>query len=445
MNKTFLHVRNFLNFDLTFIKRELPSIVFILIALVSGLIFMKNTGTLVGPDVHSAHYKAALATATGQVFKSPIDVEYSKRHVIQGNEKYFYSGGKECVKTALVSDLINSPLQSDGKSECVRKHDKHLSSDKTVETGAILQYPFFAYIPQGAALAIGMKTGMEPVYAQTLARLFNLLTYIIIVVMSIRLLARGKWLAVLLASLPPSIFLASSLSADSLNIAWNFLFVSYLIRLYTQKKPVSTKQILIMGVLGVGLFVLKVAYAPLLLLILALRGKIKSIYTGWALFLVTFIVGSLLYIIWSSNWLSLNATVDVGANMRTILHNSPEFIGGIAVNVIHAPVILLEMKEPMYTFIAMAVILLIVHSMRGIKSVSPVRLFDFVYLYRLQILSVLAAVTVLAVTYAALLLTWTDIAKYGFMNIQGFQGRYVLPILPLLLVFYYIPQKNTKK
>lgn len=438
-------IQNILNFDLRYIKKELPSIVFIFVALLMGFLFIKNTGTLVGPDTYPAHYKASLAVATGQVFKHPTEVGYGRIHHIQGNEKYFSSGGKVCTEDTLVHLLVKTPLQPDKKSGCVRAHDKNLSSNKTVDTPAILQYPFISYMPQGIGLAIGMNIGMEPVDGQNLARLFNLITYILIVVVSIRLTTKGKWLIVLLASLPMSLFLASSLSADSLNIAWGFLFVSYIVHLFNRDKKIKRKQVIILASLSITLFLLKVAYAPLALLILALSNNVIPRRLRWLLFTFVATVGALLYLVWSSNWSSLNSQTDMGIQMSMILQHIPNFIVGIIINILYVPMQILQLNDSIFTFAAMIVILMLTHSISRTKIASPNNLFDFIYLYRLQILGLLVVFASLAVTYAALLLTWSDIAKYGWINIQGFQIRYVLPLLPLLLFAYYLPQDLRKK
>lgn len=442
----FRSVLNYLNIDLKFIKRELPSIVFILFSIFLGLLYIKNIGNLIGPDIHSAHYKASLATATGQVFKSPINIEYGKRHLIEGEGRYFQSGGKDCIGGAFVSIIIKNPIKTDGMSGCVRNHDKGLKEDVGV-TDAILQYPFVAYIPQALGLWIGMSLDLEPVNAQTLARIFNLIVYILIICISIQLLPkRGRWLAVFLASLPPSLFLASSMSADGLNIAWSFLFISYVINLHIKGVCATRRQYLILFLLGVTLFLLKVAYVPIVLLIMGLAGRVMPFRRSLTLLLTTVVIGSILYIGWSTNWGSLNAVVDTSDNMKIMLSNLPKVFVGVMANVLLVPTIIFRLDDGMYVFLLIIAILISLALIRDVKHPKVDRLFDFVAIYKLQILAILAAIMSISMTYAALLLTWTDIGAHGFMDIQGFQGRYVLPLLPLLLTLTCLPEsRKTKK
>lgn len=426
-----------LNFDLTGVKNELPVIVFVVVALLTGAVFIKGIGSFVGPDMYGAHYRASLAVATGQIFDKPEAVEHSKRHFIEGEQKYFQSGGLGCIDNLLVSQVLEKDVfVSDERRACIREHDKNLSDDKQVEVGATIQYPIVAYIPQASGLALGMAINMEPVDAQILARLANLVVYIILVAIAIKLVQRGKWLFVVLGLLPTSLFLASSLSADALNIAWLFLFVAYVSRLYSQRNAISTKQTILLVSLGLSIFALKIAYVPILFIILALGNRIMSTKKSWIIVLSVLLVGSAAYTIWSTGWGSMNALVDVRMNVKLLLLDFPASIVSVILNTIQSPLLLLEMREPKYFFFAGFILALIVIQNRDIQLSNPDRLFDFIRAYKLQLLAVISALATVALTYVALLVTWTDVGVFGYLNIQGFQGRYLLPLLPLLIVFY---------
>ncbi len=431
--------------DITPVIRNLPIILFVVVALVAGSIFIKNRGSFSGPDLYGAHYRASLAAATGQMFSEPVTKGTRQISYITGNEKYFESGQK-CVQNKLVSSALISPLGSDYGRGCIRGHDKTLSSDKNVTVPVILQYPAIGYIPQATGLGVGMAANLEPITAQTLARYLNLFTYIVLVVASIVLIPRGKWLIALLGVLPTSLYLASSLSADAMNIAWNMLFVAYVLRLYMQRERMTRWQVATVAVLGFGLFMLKVAYVPLLLLVLALGKEVISNRSKWLLFASVLLSGTFAYMVWSAKWGSMNASVDVANNFSAIIHNLDSTIVSVIVNVLYTPLRLFDIHEStIYLCAAILVGALVLTHLRTTKQTPIKTLGGFIRRYQTQLLALLAAVASLGLTYAALLLTWTDVSVYGFMNIQGFQGRYVLPLLPLLLVFYFIPQKNSKK
>ena len=410
--------------------------VFILFALIVGVVFINSKGPFTGPDMYGAHYKAALAVATGQGLSHEPD---GNLRVIKGNEDFFKSGGQECTDVTIVATQLINPLNSDDKDLCIRQHDEKLTSAQ-VATKAIIAYPPLGYLPQALGLFVAMNGDMEPIAGQTLARLINLFVYIILISLSIRLIPVGKWLFVALGLLPTSLFLASSLSPDSLNIAWSFLFVGFIVRLMHVEKKVGKRDMGIIAFLGVGLFMLKVAYAPLLLLVLGLPNRVMRPKVRWILFAVIATVGASAYLLWSAYYGSIVSSVDIGANADNIRGNLIAALSGILINILFTPYRIFETNQTIYVFLAVALCWMIITRIKGTKLVKAASTLELYEQYKIQFFAILAAVVSLGVTYSALLLTWTDVTEYGFIDIQGFQGRYTLPILPLLILFYYLPQ-----
>lgn len=441
----------FINFDMTFLRKNLPLIVFVTIALIGGMVFIKNIGAFAGSDLRGAHYPAALALATGQSFNEPWDQSEKypgadgKRHTIVGREDYFLSSVGICEKPGITDSIITKPLEPDYLYDCQKKVDDTLSSSRNTEVEAIIQYPPVNYIPQAAALRIGMDNDMDAADAQRLARVFNLFVYVVMIAAAIRLAPRGKWLLVILGLLPTSLFLASSLSCDGLNIAWCFLFVAFVARLYVQKTKITKKQLAALIILGFGLFVLKVAYTPLLLLILSLRKRVLPPVFKWTLFSGIFITGCITYLVWSSNWSSLNAAADLPVNTDIVLNNLPQAAIGILINIFSMPMELFEIKHSMYLGLTLAIFAGVLFSLRNVQPLRVNKFLDFVSAYRLILLGIAAAVISVGLTYAALLVTWTEIPRFGYIDIKGFQGRYVLPLLPLIILVYYLPQRIVRK
>lgn len=194
------------------------------------------------------------------------------------------------------------------------------------------------------------------------------------------------------------------------------------------------------------LALLKVAYKQLdlllLILVLILDKRIISNKHRWLLFAGTTTIGVIIYAIWSANWSSLNSIVDTGTQSNLIVHNLPKFATGIIVNVLYAPFLILKINELGYLLVYGALIFILSRNIRDKQVVVPNKVIDILIYYKIQIIGVLVWAASLAMTYAALLLTWTDISKYGWFGIQGFQERYLLPLLPLLILIYYLPQSS---
>lgn len=423
----------------------LPILAFAFVAGLIGFLFICNIGPQAGPDMQDMHYKSSLSVATGQIFKK-VD-QTSQRQMIEGPERWMMSGTNCGIKNDLVSNLTLQPLSRDKLYACQKAGDAKLSDEKVVEVGARTQYMLFGWLPQAAGLAMGMSLGLEPVDAQNLGRVLNLLVYITVISMAIILVPRGKWLVAAISVLPTSLFLASSLSSDALNIAWATLFICYVFRLYTQKTRLRKRQLVIVCTLGLGLFLLKVAYVPLLLLVFALKKQVATRKQQLAIVGGTTLVGVLVYLVWSSNWSATAALVDVQSNKEFILANPLKAMIGVALNTFYLfniphSIVQTQIEN---AYIALILITFIVAYLYTAKPAKPKNARDFWDYYGVVVMCLIAAVATIALTYSALLLTWTNTRADGFMLIAGFQGRYVLPLLPLLVSFLFITEKTQRR
>lgn len=116
-------------------------------------------------------------------------------------------------------------------------------------------------------MAIGTQLNTPPLVLLYLGRLFNLFAWIILVYWSIRLLPFNQWLFVLLALLPMSIFQAASLSADTTTNGLSFLLTSVFLRYsFDDQAQLHRQQIFWIAVLAVLITLCKNVYTPILCL-----------------------------------------------------------------------------------------------------------------------------------------------------------------------------------
>jgi uncharacterized membrane protein len=112
-------------------------------------------------------------------------------------------------------------------------------------------YAPIAYLPQAIGMAIGTYFQTPPLVLLYLGRLLNLFAWSILVYWSITLLPFNKWLFVLLALLPMSIFQAASLSADTTTNGLSFLLTSVFLRYsFDDQAQLHRQQIFWIAVLG---------------------------------------------------------------------------------------------------------------------------------------------------------------------------------------------------
>ncbi len=156
-------------------------------------------------------------------------------------------------------------------------------------------YSALLYLPQASGIFIGKQFGANPFWLIYLGRLANLLIFIILVYYAIKIVPVKKWLFVLLATLPMSFIVHSSLSADVLVNSISYLFIAIVLNLtYSNNiKQVSYKHVLVIITLSVLIGLAKLVYVPvLLLLVLIPSGKFKGTKVKIAILTVAIIAGT---------------------------------------------------------------------------------------------------------------------------------------------------------
>ena len=136
-------------------------------------------------------------------------------------------------------------------------------------------YPALLYLPQALSIYTGKQLGANPFWLLYIGRLTNLLIFIISVYYAIKIMPFKKWLFVLLPSLPMSIIVNSSLSADVIVNSVAFLMIAFIMNLAFDEKvqQISYKQILIILLLSVLIGMAKLVYVPLLFLLVLIPSK----------------------------------------------------------------------------------------------------------------------------------------------------------------------------
>lgn len=445
-----------------FFKKYWIQIIFAVIALAWGGLLVRNVGSFVGVDM-DMHYYSSYAIATGQAFNRNTSVKVSTDDVIHASNTVSTAGLISPTNSIILQSkwqlapygMCGHPSPSSDSNRVVFSHDPQYhkiceavnvpNSTKMEKVNYRPQYPPLNWLPSAAGLKVGMILNKSPATSRQIARLFNLITYIALFVIAIGFIPsrRAKIALAAIGLFPLSVSLASQMAADALNIAWCALFVAYIIKLYTNRINIKKRQVALLAGLGLGLFWLKVAYAPLWLLIFALPRRCLNIRKKSILFASVAILGVGLYLVWSHFY---GSTLYMSYSMNNgdlILHHLPQAVALIAVSAATLPfsdLVYNGLVLPSYLLILIAVAAMIFITRQ--RLVQPKSFTDFIRRYRLVILTVLALFLSLSMTFAALLLSWTNIYKDGFTAIPGFQPRYVLPLLPLFCVIFFLPTRQ---
>lgn len=301
----------------------------------------------------------------------------------------------------------------------------------TVFSGAAAYSPL-AYAPQVVAIRVGRLFGAGPLALFYLARLANGVAALALLFLALRLLPAGRELAGFGALLPMAVSLYASVSADALVIASAFLFIALVLnRIVTDRWTTGDTA----GALACALVfcTLKPTYAPLLLLgfaqVFFTRARAAAVWRHAAILVLTLVATALWLRYAAPAIVSVKADSSLAGQLAHILHRPAQYL----MTVLHTlywhafyyrelvgVLGWLSVSLPSLAYLLPAPALLLA---LGSESHAPTRQGVALLLH---CCAVGAGCVVLVMT--ALYLYWTPV---GHETVEGVQGRYFLPLLPL--------------
>lgn len=298
--------------------------------------------------------------------------------------------------------------------------------------------------------ALGIRVGAifecPPLGLFYLGRLFNLLSWVALTYLAIRLTPVFRWTLVALALTPMSVYLAASLSADGFTNASCFLFIAYVFRLsYSNPdKVLQRNQYWILFLLSLPVTFSKFVYMSLVgLFWLIPATRFPSKKNRWLLFFLLAFVNLTIFswwtylrgkygfrapfpdVSWEAQWTfiksdPLNFLEILGRTWLTFAKDYwMSFIGNLG---------WLETTLPDKAYLLFLVIFLLLWVGDREPSWKP-RAADRGWSLASFILGIL-------LIFLAQYLTWTPV---GSPLIDGVQGRYFIPLSPLPFLAFYPP------
>ena len=335
-------------------------------------------------------------------------------------------------KPEKIFSLLNLPLESHNK---IFVHFPNTSL-----------YSPIPYLPQATGIALGKIIGFSPITLMYMGRICNLLVWVLLGYLSIKVTPIFKWLFFLLALTPMSLFQAASLSADGVTNSLSFLLIAiFLNHGLVESKQVNKIGIFIIILLSILLSLAKQAYLPLALLFLIIPPKKLGMKRYFTIFALLLLLCLLAVIAWSfitkEMYIPLQPNVSPSKQLVIILNNPlnffalifdtfilkiatyiKEFIGTLG---------WLDTELPKLYIFSYAFVLLFV-AMASKKK-------DIVISYKQKMVILITLILNVIFLYALMYLSWTSV---GGNIIEGIQGRYFIPIAPLVFLLLYNQQIN---
>jgi len=288
--------------------------------------------------------------------------------------------------------------------------------------------------------------GATPLLLFILTRLVGFASALALTFLAIRVMPSHRYALAALALLPPIVYSRSTVDADPLTNALAFLFIACALRAMIGSGLLKARQLVGLAVLALVVAQCKSAYLLLPFIALAIpaaRYSNKTSYWAWtAALILPGVLGSFGWMLLVKhslfaagvNYTTWSGQVDPDAQIHLILQHPLDYLAillrklflttffpRVAVEIagLFGPPVLLA-PATVLILIALFVLAVLADPTKGV-----------VYPKRLRWLAPAIVAVSLVFTLTLLYVQWTG---FGKDTIDGFQGRYLFPLLPVLLV-----------
>jgi uncharacterized membrane protein len=409
-----------------------PEKIFLLVGFFFGIVFIVLTPPFQVADESSHFLKAyenselknfGINGTDGDFLPASLSVTISQ---VQDRIPFHYEKKYDIEKTFT---LINFPLNPSSRQF----------------TQVMGFYPPSAYLPQIVAISLGKLLNWSPLALMYLGRLFNFCVWLILIYLTIRITPVGKWVFLVLALTPMSLFQAASLSQDAFINGIAFLLIGFLLFLAfdKNKKNVTVSDMLILIAFLVILSLSKQVYSSIgLLFFLVPLNKFKN--TKDFILKFSILIGTIIIInaFWQYLTKDLLRSVVIGYGFN--LESQLSFIIHNPINFFFTILNTLYVNKHFY-----------LNSFIGILGWLDTGLPDYIYILGLGLLIFISVVdneddkhlplrqkgiicliifTSILGIFTGMYLIWNST---GANIVNGVSGRYFIPISPLLFLLLY--------
>ena len=307
------------------------------------------------------------------------------------------------------------------------------------ETAAV--YSFVQYVPQATGIAIARLFTNNAYIITYAGRFLNMIVAIAILYFAIKIIPFGKKMLLIPAMIPIAIEGFTSLSPDAITISMAFLYIAYILHLAFDKKveKIKSKDKIALLIMSIIIALCKIVYIPLVgLLLIIPKEKFKDNKNKIINFIVIAGIAVVINLIWlaiSSRYLSTFREGDSKIQVLLALQNPIQFIQQFlyTLNINSGNYILSLFGADLGWGELVKINTIVPYCLLGIyvfTAITDNKLKNRFEVYQIVWIS-LVVLAIIALVFASLYVQWTTI---GNESIIGVQGRYFLPIIPLIML-----------
>lgn len=421
-------------------------VIFLVVAIPATIGFISIVPPAWGLD-EQVHIARVYQVSQGDLYPNPIGGEGRFGGMIPKNLEALISYGH------FESNTTDRNKQYFERRDISNEQINNRLESMSMDERNMVQYDFgptgpytpIVYSPAAIGMKIGDMLNLSVGQSISLAKIFQATMFIALCYFAIRNLAmsKSKWLILLIALLPASIYQAATINADAFTIAVSLLFFSVVCRLFSQREVVSRMQIGLLTIASLLLMMTKPSYALFVLVVPFLSNSLfktkksaiitKLLITVTAITVLSLVsVKGLVYgdsILNYRDALTASQITLVGQIVWTITHpfdfliilyhayiTSADYwgqslIGNLGYNTVKTP----------YLLVLVSYAVLFIAALYAVSTYS--RKVGVLYL----MIGSLSALSVIFLLYA----TFNPV---GSSEIAGVQGRYFIPCMPFILL-----------
>ena len=312
-------------------------------------------------------------------------------------------------------------------------------------------YNFIIYLPSALGICVGKILNGSVADIYIIGRIFNLLAYMLLLMAIIKQLPFKKNVFFVTYMMPIIILLAGSYSIDGICVGIVGLFIAYCLKLYKNPEKIKANQIFKLAILfALSLLAKEMSYMFICLLILMMPlFKIIKQNKKSMLIAVIGVLGVMLILLKSIFFGESHVLVSDPRSTNTDVKQQIQFIinnpvSDITVAINHIKGTLLSFHWLGYcnpsNFFGEASTLFVIQFI----FLLYVGISDNSFKFRLKD-KIIIAITFLAVYGTGSLVLYLSFTPVGHDMIQGYQTRYIFPILPLIFMIINNNNQNKEK
>ncbi len=310
--------------------------------------------------------------------------------------------------------------------------------DLEIHNSSAEPYLFPGYLISGVGIFVGKMMGLSFPYQFYLGRIFNTVFYALIVAFAIKLCKKYAKIIFALGLIPGLVFQSASYSADMFTNAFALLAVALTIYYRDKKEKIDLKNLIILTFCYLMVFITKIAYFPIVLLIYLIpNSKFKNKKVAKLAKIIIPLIGGLVFGLASlyAKYIGIVQWPREGVNsslqLKYIITNPFSYVYTMYKTLQNSLVSITNvlttnlgycgsMGEIDFLLIVGILVMAIASSNEDLRKIDKFVLIIIIGS------SIVAAMSSMYLSFNAV----------GNSIVDGFQGRYLVPILlPFLLLF----------